>query len=159
MSSTGYVTEGSSTGISYASDHHAAISPRSVAGSTTSTAYPSNLPVARTISPHNQKSMSSLHDLRVAVPHPAHEAASHWPGGQHHMSTSQHYSQQLGNASGRSTWDSYLDNNPANAVGTSAPQTINYHSSRNVADPANPNSDNRIARSVSSQQSHQMPRT
>lgn len=55
----------------------------------------------------------------------------------------------------------YLDNGPATAAGSSAAgqgPSLNY--SRNVADAAGQTSDNRIARSLSSQQqSHQMPRT
>jgi hypothetical protein len=56
----------------------------------------------------------------------------------------------------------YLDNGPATAAGSSAAgqgSSLNY--SRNVADAAGQQaSDNRIVRSLSSQQqSHQMPRT
>jgi len=163
VSSTGYATEGSSTGISYMSDHHGAVSPRSISGSTTSTAYTANIP-ARVLSPLNQKPMPNLQngppDLRVSVPHP-HEGSSHWQQGgqQHHMPTSQQY-QQLGNQGSRGSWDmsSYLENSPATAGGTSTPQSLNYGNSRSVADTAG-QGENSIARTLSAQQSHQMPRT
>ena len=164
VSSTGYATD-SGAGISYVSDHHGAVSPRSISGSTTSTAYTTNIP-ARVMSPLGQKPMTNLHsgpsDLRVSVPHP-HEGSSHWQGGQHHMPASQQY-QQLGNQSARAStsWDmsSYLDNSPATAGGSSTTQALNYPSTRNIADTAVTGSDNRIVRSLSTQQqSHQMPRT
>jgi len=147
------------------SDHHAAVSPHSMSGSATSTAYTSNIP-ARVISPLNQKSMTSLQtgppDLRVSVPHP-HETPSHWQGNQHHMPSSQQYQQQLGSQSARGSWDlsSYLDSNPGTAGGTSTPQTLNYPSTHNNnADSAVSGGDNRLVRSLSSQQQgHQMPRT
>ncbi|KUJ16410.1 uncharacterized protein LY89DRAFT_749018 [Mollisia scopiformis] len=166
VSSTGYATEGSSAGMSYVSDHHGAVSPRSISGSTTSTAYTSSIP-ARALSPHNQKSLglqSGPPDLRVSLPHNPHEASSHWQGGQHHMQTSQSYQHpQLSNSSSRNSWDmsTYLENNPATAAGTSAPpQALNYSSARSAADSAGSGADNRLARSLSSQQqSQQMPRT
>jgi hypothetical protein len=76
----------------------------------------------------------------------------------------QQYQQQLGNQSARNSWDmsTYLESSPATAGGSSTPQTLNYQNSRNVADGAGPVGDNRIIRSLSSQQrqqSHQMPRT
>ncbi|TVY85433.1 hypothetical protein LSUE1_G000471 [Lachnellula suecica] len=169
VSSTGYATESSSAGLSYANDHHGAVSPPSISGSTTSTAYAGNLPT-RVLSPHSQKSMplqGGPHDLRVSLPNNPHETSSHWQGGQHHMHASQQQYQQLGSQSGRGSWDmssvgvGYLDNGPATAAaGSSAvsqAQSMNY--SRNVADAAGQGSDNRIVRSQSSQQSHQMPRT
>jgi len=170
VSSTGYATEGSSAGLSYASDHHGAVSPRSISGSTTSTAYAGSIP-ARVLSPHSQKSMAlqGTSDLRVSLPHNPHETAGHWQGGQHHMQASQQYQQHLGSQSGRGSWDmssvgvAYLDNGPATTAGSSAAgqgSSLNY--SRNVADAAGQTSDNRIVRSLSSQQqhqSHQMPRT
>lgn len=165
VSATGYATD-SGAGVSYVSDHHGAVSPPSISGSTTSTAYSTSIP-ARVMSPLGQKSMTSLQsgpsDLRVSVPHP-HEGSGHWPGGQHHMPTPQQY-QQLGNQSARNSWDmsSYLDSSPATAGGTSNPQALNYANTRNVnvADSAIPGGDNRMVRSLSGQhqQSHQMPRT
>lgn len=166
VSSTGYAAT-EAAGISYVSDHHGAISPRSISGSTTSTAYTANIP-ARVHSPHNPKSMTTLQsgppDLRVSVPHP-HEPSSHWQGGQHHMPTpQQQYQQQLGSQSARNSWDmsTYLESSPATAGGSSTPQTLNYQNPRNMAESAGPVGDNRIVRSLSSQQqqqSHQMPRT
>jgi hypothetical protein len=164
VSSTGYATEGSSVGLSYPSDHHGANSPRSISGSSTSAAYnPMNIP-ARVHSPLNQKPMGPQGgppDLRVSVPHNPHEAPSHWQGGTHHMQGSQQY-QQLGNQSGRSSWDmsSYLEGSPATTGGTSGQtQGLNYPNSRSLADTAVPGGDNRVARSLSSQQqSQQMPR-
>ena len=178
VSSTGYVTEGSAAGLSYAGDHHGAASPRSISGSTTSTAYASNIP-PRTISPHNQKSMalqSASSDLvRVPVTHNPHESSSHWPGGQHHMQSSQQY-QQLGGQNPRNSWDMspYLDNTQAsgstsaNAIQSQAGgqvQNLNYSNPTNIADNAGvgssaDNSCGRMARSLSLQHlSHQMPRT
>lgn len=166
VSSTGYAAT-EAAGVSYVSDHHA-VSPRSISGSTASTAY-SSIP-ARVHSPHNPKSMTTLQsgppDLRVSVPHP-HESSSHWQGNQHHMPTpQQQYQQQLGHQSARNSWDmsTYLENSPATAGagGTSTPQSMNYPNSRNIADSPMPGGDNRIVRSLSSQQrqqSHQMPRT
>lgn len=169
VSSTGYATEASSAGLSYASDHHGAISPRSVSGSTSSTAYAGSIP-ARVVSPHCQKSISLQSgptDLRVSLLHAPHETSEQWQGGQHHMQTSQHY-QQIGSQSGRGSWDmssagvglAYLDSGPATAGGSSAAsqaQSLGY--TRNVADAAGQTSDNRMARSLSSQQqSHQMSR-
>jgi hypothetical protein len=167
VSATGYTTD-SGAGISYVSDHHGAVSPRSISGSTTSTAYSTSIP-ARVMSPLGQKSITSLQsgpsDLRVSVPHP-HEGSGHWQGSQHHMPAAQQY-QQLGSQSARNSWDisSYLENSPATAGGTSTPQNLGYASTRNVnmGDPAVPGGDNRIARSLSAQaqqqQSHQMPRS
>ncbi|TVY30227.1 hypothetical protein LHYA1_G000714 [Lachnellula hyalina] len=167
VSSTGYATEGSSAGLSYASDHHGAISPRSITGSTSSTAYAGNMPT-RVLSPHSQKSMAlqgGPPDLRVSLPQNPHETPGHWPGGHHHMQASQQqYQQHLGSQSGRASWDissvgvAYLDNGPATTAGSSAgSQSLNYSRSVNVGEQT---SDNRIARSLSvQQQSHQMPRT
>lgn len=150
--------------MSYVSDHHGAVSPRSISGSTTSTAYTSSIP-ARVLSPHNQKplGLQSGPDLRVSLPHNPHEPSSHWQGGQHHMQTSQSYQHpQLSNSSSRNSWDmsTYLEN-PATAAGTSAPpHALNYPSARSAADSAASGADNRVARSLSSQQqSQQMPRT
>lgn len=170
VSSTGYATEGSSAGMSYVSDHHGAVSPRSISGSTTSTAYTSSIP-ARVLSPHNQKPLglqSGPPDLRVSLPHNPHESSTHWQGGQHHMQQpsyqQQHQQQQLGNSSSRSSWDisTYLDNSPTTAAGTSAPsqQGLNYSSARSAGDSASSGADNRVTRTLSSQQqSQQMPRT
>lgn len=169
VSSTGYATEGSSAGMSYVSDHHGAVSPRSISGSTTSTAYPSSIP-ARVLSPHNQKPLGLQNgpsDLRVSLPHNPHEPSNHWQGGQHHMQTSQAYQHpQLGNPSTRNSWDmsTYLENNPATTAGTSAPsQGLSYSSARSAADAAASGADNRVVRSLSQQQSQsqsqQMPRT
>ncbi|TVY47420.1 hypothetical protein LOCC1_G004411 [Lachnellula occidentalis] len=169
VSSTGYATEGSSAGLSYASDHHA-VSPRSITGSTSSTAYAGNMPT-RVLSPHSQKSMvlqGGPPDLRVSLPQNPHESPGHWQGGQHHMQASQQqqhqYQQQLRSQSGRGSWDissvgvAYLDSGPATTAGSSAgSHSLNYSRSVNVGEQT---SDNRIARSVSAQQqSHQMPRT
>ncbi|TVY35394.1 hypothetical protein LSUB1_G008466 [Lachnellula subtilissima] len=167
VSSTGYATEGSSAGLSYASDHHGAVSPRSITGSTSSTAYTGNMPT-RVLSPHSQKSMAlqgGPPDLRVSLPQNPHETPGHWPGGQHHMQASQQqYQQHLGSQSGRASWDissvgvAYLDNGPATTAGSCAgSQSLNYSRSVNVGEQTG---DNRIARSLSAQQqSHQMPRT
>jgi hypothetical protein len=165
VSSTGYATEGPSAGMSYPTDHHGPNSPRSISGSSTSAAYNSmNIP-ARVLSPLNQKSMGPQGgppDLRVSVPHNPHEASSHWQGGGHLMQGSQQY-QQLGNQSTRSPWDmsTYLEGSPATTGGTSGQaQAMNYPNSRNLADTAVPGGDNRIVRSLSSQQSsQQVPRT
>ncbi|KAG0652700.1 hypothetical protein D0Z07_0285 [Hyphodiscus hymeniophilus] len=168
VSSTGYATT-ESAGISYVSDHHGGLSPRSISGSTSSTAYAGNLP-GRVLSPHHQKPLASLQggppDLRVSVPHP-HESSGHWQGGQqqHHMPNPQHhYQQQLGNQSARNSWDqmsNYLENNPATAGGNSTAQALDYSGSRNVVDRAATGGDNRIRRLSlqEQQQSHQMPRT
>ncbi|KAH6676388.1 hypothetical protein B0J14DRAFT_477280, partial [Halenospora varia] len=158
VSATGYATDGSSTGL-YANDHHGALSPRSISGSTAST-YANSMP-ARVLSPHTQKPMALTGgppDLRVALPQHPHDA-SHWQG-QHHMQAGQQY-QQLGTQSSRGSWDmsTYMENGPAASGSASAPsQSVNYP--RNVADPAVAGGDNRITRIVSTQQpSHQMSRT
>ncbi|QSZ30154.1 hypothetical protein DSL72_004674 [Monilinia vaccinii-corymbosi] len=181
VSSTGYATETSSAGLPYANDHHGGISPRSISGSTTSTAYNSNLPVQRAISPQSQKSISfqggGPPDLRIAVPHGTQES-SHWAqGNAHHMPTpQQQYQAQLGNAaavaaSARGSWDlaNYLDSSPATAAGTSGPG-VDYQgqgqpphqTSRNVVDAsmAGGGSGNRALSSLQhQQQSQQIPRT
>jgi hypothetical protein len=153
--------------MSYVSDHHGAVSPRSISGSTTSTAYTSSIP-ARVLSPHNQKPLglqSGPSDLRVSLPHNPHESSSHWPGGQHHMQNSQPYQHpQLSSSGSRNSWDmsTYLETNPATTGGTSAAsQTLNYSSARSAADSVASVADNRMVRSLSSQQqqSQQMPRT
>jgi hypothetical protein len=143
--------------MSYTNDHHhGTLSPRSISGSTTSTAY-SNIP-ARVLSPHSQKPMllQGAPDLRVALPHTPHDG--HWQSGQqHHMQTSQSY---LANSNNRSSWDMYLENSPATAASTSAPQqSLNYQPSRNGAEPA-ASGDNRTARNQPTQQpSQQAPRS
>ncbi|EHL03282.1 hypothetical protein M7I_0497 [Glarea lozoyensis 74030] len=103
-SSTGYAAEGSSAGISYMGDHHGTMSPRSISGSTTSTAYATSIP-ARVLSPHSQKSMvlgPGPSDLRVS-----HDP--HWQGGQQqqqqqHMQTSHQYA-HLTPQTARGSWD------------------------------------------------------
>jgi hypothetical protein len=164
VSSTGY-PEGSSASMAYPNDHHGINSPRSISGSTTSTVYnPMNIP-ARVLSPHDQKSMAphgGPPDLRVAVSHNPHEPASHWQGGaQHQLQGSQQY-QHLHSQSGRSSWgDMYLEGSPATSAGTSGPtHSLAYPNSRNMAEAAVAGGDNRIVRSLSSQQqSQQVPRT
>ena len=153
VSSTGYPTEGSSGGLY--SDHHGANSPRSISGSTTSTAYISLTIPARVLSPHNHKSLSTQGggppDLRINP----HESSSHWQP-PHHMQGSQY--QQLGSQSGRSSWgdmSGYLDNSPATTVGTSS---SSYPHPRTLAETAVPGGDNRVARSLSSQ-NQQVPRS
>lgn len=135
VSSTGYATETSSTGISYV-DHHGGVSPRSLAGSATSTAYTGNIP-ARVISPHSQKPLATIPgapDVRVPLPLAPHEASGQqWPGSSsHHMAASQQYQQhqhqqQLGNHAqgGRGSWDmaSFIDNHAATAGGGTAGST------------------------------------
>ncbi|RAL61199.1 hypothetical protein DID88_010278 [Monilinia fructigena] len=76
VSSTGYATETSSAGLTYTNDHHGGISPRSISGSATSTAYNSTIPY-----------------------HMVHRKSSHWPqGNTHHMpAQQQQYQAQLGN--------------------------------------------------------------
>ncbi|KAN0096057.1 hypothetical protein V8E51_014862 [Hyaloscypha variabilis] len=160
VSSTGY-PEGPSAGMAYPGDHHGINSPRSISGSTTSTAYNSmNIP-ARVLSPHEQKSMASQGgppDLRVGVPHNPHEAGSHWQGGGHQLQGSQQY-QHLQNQSARSSWgDMYLEGSPATTAGTSAHaqvQALAYPNSRSLAEAAGPGGDNRIVRSLSAQQQQQ----
>ncbi|KAI9649941.1 hypothetical protein NHQ30_002526 [Ciborinia camelliae] len=172
VSSTGYATESSSTGLPYTNDHHGGISPRSISGSTTSTAYNSNIPAQRAISPQSQKSINFQ-----GVPHGAQES-SHWQQGTtHHMPTpQQQYQAQLGNAaavaaSARGSWDlsNYLDNSPATAAGTSGPgvdyqaQGQQQHQTpRNVVDASMAGGGNG-SRALSSlqhqQQSQQIPRT
>lgn len=179
VSSTGYATETSSVGLPYTSDHHGGISPRSISGSTTSTAYNSNIPAQRAISPQSQKSINfqgGPPDLRIAVPHGTQES-SHWPQGTtHHMPTpQQHYQAQLGNAaavaSARGSWDlsNYLENSPATAAGTSG-SGVDYQGQgqqqhqtpRNVVDASMAGGGNG-SRTLSSlqhqQQSQQIPRT
>jgi hypothetical protein len=99
-------------------------------------------------------------DLRVAVSHNPHESGSHWQGA-HHLQGSQQY-QQLQNPSGRSSWDMspYLEGSPATSAGTSGQaQGLAYPNSRSLAEAAGPGGDNRIVRSLSSQQqSQQVPR-
>jgi len=114
-------------------DHHGGVSPRSIAGSATSTAYTGNIP-ARVLSPLNQKPLATIpggSDVRVPVPlaHPHEASVQQWPGSSnhnsHHMAASQQYQQQqqlqLGNQAqtGRGSWDmaSYLDNNATTAGG------------------------------------------
>lgn len=176
VSSTGYATD-SGAGISYVSDHHGALSPRSISGSTTSTGY-STIP-ARVLSPLGQKSMTNLQsppDLRVSVAHPhgLPEGSGQWQGSQHHMPpATQQFQQQLGSQSARGSWDmsTYLESSATTAGGTSTSQnagqaqtpSLNYPSTRNIADTAGTGGDNnsRMGRSLSGQQnqSHQMPRT
>ncbi|RDL39848.1 Uncharacterized protein BP5553_04188 [Venustampulla echinocandica] len=177
VSSTGYGTEGSSAGISYAADHHGhshgqghgPVSPRSISGSTTSTAYASSIP-ARVLSPRSQKSLGLTGgppDLRVALPHNPHESAGQWGsgggGGQHHMQSSPQFA-PLGSQSSRSSWDmsSFLENSPATAGPGSAsapPQSLNQSLSysRSIVDVgvALPGGNNRLARSLPSQQQQQ----
>jgi hypothetical protein len=157
-STTGYATEGSSAGMSYTSDHHhGPLSPRSISGSTTSTAY-SNIP-ARVVSPHDPRPMGlqgGPPGLRVAVP--GHDA--HWQGAQqHHMQTSQQYLSN--NTSARNSWEmsNYLDHSPATAGGTSnSSQNLNYSTSRNGTDSAAPGGDSRISRTMPLQ-GQQIPRS
>jgi len=187
VSSNGYTTEGSSTGLSYV-DHHGGVSPRSIAGSTTSTAYTGNIP-ARVVSPHAQKPLATIpggSDVRVPIPltHPHEASGQQWSGSSnlstHHMAASQQYQHQqhqgqLGSQaqSGRGSWDmaSYLESNAPTAGGTSGSaslmgygnanqsQSANAMSNvRNAADNALVGGDNRIARTPSLQNSHQMPR-
>ncbi|KAH8594354.1 hypothetical protein B0O99DRAFT_652650 [Bisporella sp. PMI_857] len=182
VSSTGYATEASSAGISYVNEHQGAVSPRSIAGSATSTVYASNNPT-RVISPHYQKSMATLpnapSDLRMTVPiQPTPEASGQWHGNQHHMPASQQYQQvsQLSGQSTRGSWDmsNYLENGPATAGGTSGPgstpqsqsqslshshslsqshpPSLNYGNARSAADVAVSMGDNRNSRGLSSQQ-------
>jgi hypothetical protein len=147
--------------MAYPGDHHGINSPRSISGSTTSTAYNSmNIP-ARVLSPHEQKSMASQGgppDLRVGVPHNPHEAGSHWQGAGHQLQGSQQY-QHLQNQSARSSWgDMYLEGSPATTAGTSAHaqvQALAYPNSRSLAEAAGPGGDNRIVRSLSAQQQQQ----
>ncbi|KAJ5042095.1 uncharacterized protein L3040_004653 [Drepanopeziza brunnea f. sp. 'multigermtubi'] len=115
-SSTGYGTEGSSTG-------YGGISPRSMANSTTST-YTSNLP-ARVVSPHEHKSLM-LHggppDLRVGISPHGPEASSGWPGGPPHQLPAHSSYAPLGHQPPpRDAWGMYLENSPATAGGASAP--------------------------------------
>jgi hypothetical protein len=149
--------------MSYTSENHGAVSPRSISGSTTSSAYNTNVP-ARVLSPLNQKSMPNLQsgppDLRVSVPHP-HESSGHWQGTQRHMPTSQQY-QQLGHQGVRgNSWDmsSYLDNGPASAGGSSTPHPLSYGNSQAVADIAVARGENRIGGLSSQHQSQQIPRS
>ncbi|CAG8959956.1 hypothetical protein HYFRA_00012673 [Hymenoscyphus fraxineus] len=175
-SSSGYAPEGSSAGISYVGDHHGALSPRSISGSTSSTGYAANIP-ARVLSPLSQKTMSLTGgppDLRVGLPTHPHEPSNHWQGGApHHMQSSQQQYPQLGPPqNSRGSWDMspYLENNAANTTGgagASGPphhqalsQPMNYN--RNVADTAVTGGESRLPRSFSQQQqqqhqSHQMP--
>ncbi len=164
VSSTGYSTE---AGTSYSSDPHGTMSPRSISGSTTSTAYATNVP-ARVVSPRSQKSMGlqvGPPDLRVAASHNPHDSPSRWQGPQHHMQSAQQY-QQL--PSGRGSWDmsSYLESSPATPVGTSTPQNVNYQSapSRSVTETALSGDDDRSSRPLPrqqtpQQQSQQVPRS
>ncbi|EKD21035.1 transcriptional regulator Medusa [Drepanopeziza brunnea f. sp. 'multigermtubi' MB_m1] len=110
-SSTGYGTEGSSTG-------YGGISPRSMANSTTST-YTSNLP-ARVVSPHEHKSLM-LHggppDLRVGISPHGPEASSGWPGGPPHQLPAHSSYAPLGHQPPpRDAWGMYLENSPATAA-------------------------------------------
>ncbi|KAK2624528.1 hypothetical protein QTJ16_006478 [Diplocarpon rosae] len=170
VSATGYGTDGSSAGLSYASDHHGGLSPRSISGSTSAT-YASKIP-ARILSPPEQKSMALLGgppDLRVSMAHTPHDAPSHWQGGQHHMQPHT-YQQPLQNHHGhRGSWDMYLEST-ATAGGTStglhnhpgptANPNLHFPHARGAADSAVTGGDNRIARPLSSQQQgQQMPRT
>lgn len=183
VSSTGYVTENSSTGISYV-DHHGGVSPRSITGSATSTAYTGNHP-ARVVSPHVQKPLTAIPDVRVpvSVTHPHETSVQQWPGtsnhNTNHMATSQQYQQQqhqqqLGNQAqtGRGSWDmaSYLENNTTTAGGPpGSASSMGYGNQnqnaaaisniRNAADNAVIGGENRTVRTQSLQNSHQMPRT
>jgi hypothetical protein len=169
VSSTGYVTEGSIAGLSYAGDQHGAVSPRSISGSTTSTAYNPSIP-PRTISPQNQKNMAVLQpgpsDLRVSVTQHPHEASGHWQGGPHHMQRPQQQQQQygqLGSQSSRNSWDMspYFENNQVQVSTTrmgvqsqnpSQAQNLNYEATRGgdtVTDPTDSTAESRMARSLS----------
>jgi hypothetical protein len=169
VSSTGYATD-SNTGISYLSDHQTtgggAVSPRSLSGSVTSTAYASSIP-ARVMSPLNPKPLSNLQNT---APH-LHESPAHWPGGQqqHHMPPLQ-YQTPLNSQPARSSssWDlsSYLDPQSATAGGGSSNassqrqvQAMSY-APRTVADSTG--GGERMARPPLQhqlqQQSHQIPR-
>lgn len=162
VSSTGYATEGSSA---YANDHHGAVSPRSISGSTTST-YISNIP-ARVISPHNQKPFAlqgGPPDLRIPISHNPHDGPSHWQAGQHHMQASQQYqAHALTPTTRRNTWDTYFENSAATTGGTSDPgRSLNYANPHHAAESAATGNNNRIIRTLSSQQhsqSQQMPRS
>ncbi|RDW69537.1 hypothetical protein BP6252_08557 [Coleophoma cylindrospora] len=128
ISSSGYATESSSAGLSYANDHHGAISPRSLA-SNTSTAYNHNIP-PRVLSPDDHKAMG-LHggppDLRLSLTQ-TQDASNQWQGNQHHMLNAQapypHYGGAAGGQQSRGSWDmsSYLESSPhsASAAGTSS---------------------------------------
>jgi hypothetical protein len=166
-SSTGYAAEGSSAGISYLGDHHGAMSPRSISGSTTSTAYATSIPT-RVLSPHSQKSMvlaQGPSDLRVSsIPHNPHDA-SHWQQGAQHMQSSHQYA-HLGAPNSRGSWDmaNYIATNPGSAGSTSNPPSLNLpmgnnYPRNNVADSAVSGADNQLSRSLSQQQSHQMSRS
>ena len=79
------------------------------------------------------------------------------------MQGSQQY-QQMQNQGGRgSSWDmsTYLEGSPATSAGTSGQaQALAYPNSRSLAEAEVPGGDNRLARSLSSQQqSQQVPRT
>jgi len=166
------------------------VSPRSIAGSATSTAYTGNIP-ARVVSPHNQKPLATMpggSDVRVPVPlaHPHEVSGQQWPGSSnhntHHMATSpqyppQQHQQHLGNQAqaGRGSWDmaSYLENSVATAGGTPGSASLMGYgsqnsnptqasnamsSTRNAADNAVLGGENRIVRTPSLQNSHQIPR-
>lgn len=170
VSSTGYVTESSSTGLSYLSDYHGGASPRSISNSTTST-YTSTIP-ARVLSPHDHKSMAlqgGPPDLRIAINHNPHDTSSQWQGGHHHLQPQSYQplaNHGLTNHSTRGSWDMYIENGQTNAGGNSAPSqnsNIHYPNPRNVADPAATGTDSRMARHLPLQQQHpqsqQMPHT
>jgi hypothetical protein len=163
VSSTGY----SDVGASYATDHHGTMSPRSMSGPSTSSAYTSSVP-ARVISPQSQKGMSlqgGPSDLR-ALSHSTHDSPGHWQAPSHHMQSSQQYQQvPIANPGARGSWDmsSYLESSPA-TTGNSTPHPASYQGPpRNTADTAVSVADNRLARSLSSQQqqqqSQQVPRS
>lgn len=139
VSSTGYVTESSSisTGLSHSTSDFNAVSPRSVSGSTTSTAYcaSNSLPSKggpHALSPHTQQAITAhaqgggggggAPDLRVSVPSYGSNSqlgngnvnldhSNPWQSN-HHMATgSSTQYQQLANPSTRASWDlTYLQN-------------------------------------------------
>ncbi|KAG9243093.1 hypothetical protein BJ878DRAFT_136095 [Calycina marina] len=181
VSSTAYSTENSLIGVSYL-DHHAAVSPRPLAGSATSTAYVGNMP-ARVVSPLTQKPIAisgSTSKVQMASQqgHPHDTSGQRWlvNGNQnsHRMAVAQQYPQgQLGSSqmqSSRASWDipPYLDNNTAAAARSSGNGSTMDYRSRNasaVTKDAPTAADGEVdvngknVRSMSLQQSHQMQQT
>ncbi|OWP02145.1 hypothetical protein B2J93_3577 [Marssonina coronariae] len=170
VSAPGYAAEGSTAGLPYAGEHHGGggVSPPSISGSTSS-AYASKMPARILLSPPDAKAMALLGgppDLRVSFAPNAHEAPSHWQGGQHHMQPHS-YPPPLQNQHGhRGSWDMYLEN-AATAGGTASAlhhpgstATLHYPAVRSAADPA-ARGEHRIARPLSAHQQHgqQMSRT
>lgn len=170
VSSTGYATESSSAGIAYASDHHGAVSPRSMGGSISTSGYGSSLP-PRVISPQDAKSIPQLSGHAGArgahqqqqQQHQLQSASGHWQGAAAapQMPEMQQYS-QLSSQGVRNSWEMpYLESN--HVPSGPSPQALSYQTPRVLPDSshaAHLRGEGKMQQSPASQHAgHQMPRS